>query len=155
MAPVAIEAFQVVEPVTEFTVEDKREPVLTRSASSESGTRVFHAAENAIEFFDHLCAHFRETRRTAVEIDCDVRVQLADGSLFDKGAGVIRDVSPSGALLSALKLNNSCLPLEAFTLVLLLKSANYQGICIEATPIRFAAEPGGLGVRFNEIFVTV
>jgi hypothetical protein len=116
---------------------------------------VFKAAEDSAEFFDHLRAHYRETRRTPVEIACEVRLQLNDGTLFDSGKAMLKNVSPSGALVANLLLSKGCLPMSTFKVVLILKDGEYNGIGIEATPVRLATEASGLGVKFNEIFVTV
>jgi hypothetical protein len=116
--------------------------------------RVFKAAADSAEFFDHLRAHYRDTRRTCVEIDCDVRLVLSDESTFDAGTAVVRNVSPSGALLASFELGKGCFPAQAFKVLLVLKGGEYHGIGIEATPVRMASEVGGLGVKFNEIFVS-
>ena len=116
---------------------------------------IFKAAAKSPEFFDHLCAHYRETRRITVEIACDIRLVLSDGTLFDTGSAVVRNVSPSGALVSAIRLEKGCYPARPFKVVLILKNNEYKGINIEATPVRFTAEAAGLGVRFDEIFVNV
>jgi hypothetical protein len=120
-----------------------------------SNKLVFRAAEKSIEFMDHLRAHYRETRRTAVEIPCDLQVLLPNGTLFDSGSATVRDVSPSGALIASIKLSKECFPASGFKLKLTLKGDDYKGIGIEATPVRLVTEVGGLGVRFDEIFVTV
>jgi hypothetical protein len=124
-------------------------------AEKTSNKLVFRAAEKSIEFMDHLRAHYRETRRTAVEIPCDLQVLLPNGSLFDSGSALVRDVSPSGALIAGIKLSKECFPASGFKLKLTLKGDDYKGIGIEATPVRLVTEVGGLGVRFDEIFVTV
>ncbi len=115
---------------------------------------VFRAAEKSVEFMDHLRAHYRETRRMTVEIPCDIRIILPDGTLFDRGTATVRNVSPSGALIAGLRLAKGCVPVTGFKLSLTLQGGDYKGIGIEATPMRFAAECGGLGVRFDEIFVS-
>jgi hypothetical protein len=117
--------------------------------------RVFNAAGNSAEFFDHLRAHYRETRRTTVDIDCNLQILLTDGTLFDAGSCVVRDMSPSGALLVNLRLPKGCLPIKPFKLVLGLRGVEYNGIAIEATPVRIATEQPGLGVRFDEIVCSV
>ena len=116
---------------------------------------VFRAAAQSAEFFDHLRAHYRETRRTMVEIPCEIKILRLNGELFDKGTGTVRDVSPSGAMIGALKLDKGCYPATGFKIHLTLKSDEYAGIGIEASPVRIISEQGGLGVRFDEIFVTV
>lgn len=117
--------------------------------------KVFHAAEDAAEFFDHLRAHYRETRRTAVDIACEIRFVLSDGTVFDSGLAVVKNVSPSGALIGAMKLEKGTIPISAFKVVLVLKEGEYNGIGIEATPVRLVTEVGGMGVKFDEIFVSV
>jgi len=124
-------------------------------AAKGSNKLVFRAAAQSAEFFDHLRAHYRETRRTHVEIPCDIKVLMLDGTPFDSGSGVVRDVSPSGAMLCGLKLTKGCYPSAGFKLVLTLKSEDYKGIGIEASPVRIISESAGLGVRFDEIFVAV
>lgn len=127
----------------------------TRPADREGSRIVFRAAEKSVEFFDHMRAHYRETRRTASEIPCDIRIVLNDGSTFDTGTGVVENVSPSGALITRLKISTGCFPAGPFKLMLVLKNEEYKGILIEATPIRFAHEPAGIGVKFEEIGVQV
>ncbi len=127
----------------------------TRPADREGSKMVFRAAEKSVEFFDHLRAHYRETRRTAVEIPCDLRIVLTDGSTFDTGTGTVENVSPSGALITRLKISTGCWPAGPFKLMLVLKNEDYKGIIVEAVPVRFAHEPAGIGVRFEEITVQV
>jgi hypothetical protein len=124
-------------------------------AKVANNRRVFNAAGNSAEFFDHLRAHYRETRRTVVDIDCNLQVVLSDGTLFDAGSAVVRDMSPSGALLVNLRLPKGSLPIKPFKLVIGLRGVEYNGIAIEATPVRIAADCGGLGVRFDDIVVSV
>ena len=115
--------------------------------------KTFQAAAKSAEFLDHLRAHYRETRRTPVEITTRVKVLLEDGSVFAEGRATIKNVSPSGALLSDLNLNGGVYPTKKFKLELLLENPEYQGIGIEAVPIRFVPQDSGLGVKFEEIFV--
>ncbi|HEY3321641.1 MAG TPA: PilZ domain-containing protein [Planctomycetota bacterium] len=124
------------------------------SRTSKSNNRlVFRAAEKTIEFVDHLCSHYRETRRMAVDIPCEVSLLLPDGKVFDSGTAVVRNVSPSGALLAGLSLSKSCLPVGVFRLVIKLTGGDYKGIGLEATPVRLIPEASGLGVKFDEVFV--
>ena len=153
--------------VTEQSQTESSPAVLRNLASNASGKtvdgavqktlgqRAFQAAEDSAEFFDHMRAHYRETRRTCVEIPCEIKVLFLDGTLCDTGRGVLRNVSPSGALIGALHLAKGGLPLQSFKLVLALTDPAYNGISIEALPVRLAPEAGGLGVKFQEIFVAV
>jgi len=129
--------------------------VMDAAIAKAQSKRVFKAAEDSAEFFDHLRAHYRETRRTNVDITCDVRFVLDDGTLFDSGSGVLRNISPSGALIASLKLEKGAIPVQAFKVILVLRGGEYNGIGIEAVPVRLVSEVAGLGVKFEEIFVTV
>jgi hypothetical protein len=144
-----------VETTTEQLPSGLKRLAATRPSDREGGRLIFRAAEKSVEFFDHLRAHYRETRRTAVEIPCDLRVVLLDGSTFDTGTGTVENVSPSGALITRLKISTGCFPAAAFKLMLVLKNDDYKGIVIEAAPVRFSLEPAGIGVRFEEIAVQV
>ena len=130
-------------------------PATTTTNKAAPNRRVFSAAVNSAEFFDHLRAHFRETRRTRVDIDCDIKLVFGDGTIFDTGTALVRDFSPSGAFLTNLKTTKACLPTAQFKLLVTLKGGGYSGICIEATPVRLATDMPGLGVRFDEIVVEV
>ena len=128
---------------------ERPDPNYARSAEK----LVFRAAAKSPEFADNLCAHYRETRRIMADIPCEISLLLSDGTLFDSGSAVVRNVSPSGALVTNIKLEKGCYPARPFKVTLLLKSEEHKGIGIEATPVRIAMEPAGLGVRFDEIFV--
>jgi hypothetical protein len=116
---------------------------------------VFHAAERAAEFYDHLRAHYRESKRVPVEIEASIKVLLLDGTVCDAGSAVVLNVSPSGALLGKVRLTRGQWPVQPFKLEMIMKSGDYEGIGIEAKPMRFEHAFGGIGVKFEEIFVAV
>ena len=66
----------------------------------------------------------------------------------------VLNVSPSGAMLGNVQLPKECYPVRAFKLEIVMKSGDYEGIGIEARPIRFEHDHDGLGVEFEEIFVS-
>jgi hypothetical protein len=115
---------------------------------------IFGAAAKAPEFSDRMRYHYRETRRMNVEIPCTVEVVEADGTVYDAGTATVLNVSPSGALVSDFELERKSFPSSSFKIRMVLKGEPYTGIGIEATPVRIA-EGGGLGLKFNEIFVAV
>jgi len=139
-----VEVFAPAAPAQPLSKNDQQ--ALTRN--------VFRAAERTPEFFDHLRAHYREARRTEVEIIADVRFLLADGTVFDTGVAMIRNVSPSGALLSRLKLCKNAYPMQRFSVEVIMRGGAYEGIVIHAKPVRIEFETGGLGVQFEDIIVT-
>jgi hypothetical protein len=116
---------------------------------------VFNAASKSTEFADRMRSHYRETRRLPVEIPCSIEIVQMDGEIYDCGVAVVRNISPSGALISSFSLERGNFPASLFKIRMILKGDPYAGIGIEATPIRFAAGMHGIGVKFDEIFVAV
>jgi len=134
---------------------DTGKPLADNPSEVKAGKTVFHAAERSAEFYDHLRTHYRETRRTPVEIPAEIKILMGDKAVYDAGTAVIHDISPSGALLREIKLPKNTLPIQPFKFELVLKGGDYDGIGLEAVPVRFEPEHGGLGVKFQEIFVAV
>lgn len=143
----------IAEMAPETAVQTER-PAPRLGGNGTVGKTVFHAAQRSIEFFDHLRTHYREARRTSVDIPVDLKLRLADGTIFDSGTARIVNLSPSGALLTQVTLCRNCYPTQGFKLEIVMRGGEYEGIGLEARPVRFAAE-GGLGVKFEEIFVAV
>ncbi len=129
--------------------------VKAKPANPALGRAVFQAAGRSAEFFDHLRVHYREARRTEVRIECSIKLRMKNGDAHDTGTATILNVSPSGALLGEIKLGKKCFPVGPFLIDIVLNGCDYEGIGIEAKPVRFDAETGGIGVKFEEIFVTV
>ena len=115
---------------------------------------VFQAAGRAAEFFDHLRTHYRETRRTPVSIKARIKILLPNGNVFDSGSAQVKNISPSGALLADVKLPKASYPIGPFKMEVLMDGGDYEGIGLEALPVRFEHKSNGLGVKFSEIFVT-
>ena len=115
---------------------------------------VFRSAGRTEEFFDRLQAHYRECKRKDADAECDVRLVLEDGSEFDVGTARLKNVSPTGALLVDVKLSKGSYPAGAFMIEIRLRSGPYRGIGFRAEPVRFVPDKGGIGVRFEEIFVS-
>jgi hypothetical protein len=114
---------------------------------------VFRAADRTPEYYDHLRAHYRETRRVPMRVAARVRFVTEDGRLFDQGQGVIRNVSPSGALITDLHLPKDSFPSVPFRVDIQMEGEPYEGIGMQARPVRFDQAQRGIGVQFREVFV--
>ena len=121
--------------------------------ATEKSKPVFTAAARSKEFFDHLEAHYRECKRKKVDIDADVSLVLEDGTVYSEGTAKVRDVSPSGALLSRLDLSKEAFPVKPFVVDVRMRSAGYEGIRFRCKPVRFVAEEKAIGVRFEQVSV--
>ena len=93
---------------------------------------VFQAAGRAAEFLDHLRTHYRETRRTSVSIKAKIKILLPNGNVFDSGSAVVKNISPSGALLADVKLPKASYPIGPFKMEVLMDGGDYEGIGLEA-----------------------
>ncbi len=122
---------------------------------SEARRMSFQVAEKSGEFFDRLRAHYRECRRKDVDIKANVEVYLADGTFFDKGLARVANVSASGALLTDVVLKGESFPTGPFHLHVTLQGGEYEGVSIKCKPVRFVPERTGVGVRLDDIFVSV
>jgi hypothetical protein len=122
---------------------------------SEARRMSFQVAEKSGEFFDRLRAHYRECRRKDVDINATVEVYLADGTFFDKGTARVANVSASGALLTDVVLKAQSFPTGPFHLHVILRGGDYEGVSIKCKPVRFVPERSGVGVRLDDIFVSV
>ena len=116
---------------------------------------VFEAAAKSEEYFDHLQAHYRECKRKDVDIDAKIAIIMSDGSRAAEGTAKVSNVSPSGALLTSVDLEGQGLPTGGFTLELKMVSGGYEGIQFQCKPVRFVPEMNGMGVQFEEIFVSL
>jgi hypothetical protein len=156
MAPTATGTFSTpVRGKQEFVESsESRANGVLRTAEAQAPL-IFSAAAKSAEFSDRIRCHYRETRRMPVEIPCSVELVLMDGTVFDSGTAVVRDVSPSGALLASFVLVFGSFPASLFKIRMVLNGEPYAGIGIEATPVRFAMGTHGVGVKFDEIFVAV
>jgi hypothetical protein len=125
----------------------------TERKPKRTDSKVFQAAERAAEFFDHLRTHYRETRRTSVEIPAQIKVLLDNGTVYDVGTATVKNISPSGALLINIKLPRQSYPVAPFKLEILMSDGEYEGIGLEAVPVRFEHKERGVGIKFSEIFV--
>jgi len=122
---------------------------------SEARRMSFQVAEKSGEFFDRLRAHYRECRRKDVDINATVEVYLADGTFFDKGSARVANVSASGALLTDVVLKAQSFPTGPFHLHVILRGGDYEGVSIKCKPVRFVPDRSGVGVRLDDIFVSV
>ena len=112
------------------------------------------SGDSAEGFFDQLQAHYRECKRKAVDIEAEIEVLTEDGKPVDSGTAVIRNVSPTGALLAEVEVGQKSFPVGGFLVNVKMKSGPYAGIGFRCSPVRFVPEERGIGVKFEEIFVS-
>ena len=127
---------------------------LKYSASEETKDRVFRAAEMLGYDFDTIRRPFkREHGRAEVNAPAEVTVTLEDGTVFDSGEAVVRNLSVGGALLTGMRLTRQVLPLQNFTILMKFRDIpELAGLIGECEIVRMAGSSDSgepeLGVHF-------
>jgi hypothetical protein len=91
--------------------------------------------------------HKRGSNRKSMPVPLELSIYNSDGTLFDKGAAIIKDVSLSGALLTAVVLPQQSIPLRPHTLGIRMLDGALKGVEIMARPIRLAHSGQGQGMN--------
>jgi hypothetical protein len=78
-------------------------------------------------------------------------IYLADGKLFDQGTGILKDVSLSGAKLSAIVLPGKALPTLPHSIGVRIPDGPLKDLEVLGTPVRFELLDNavGLSVEFH------
>ncbi len=124
------------------------------AASEETKEKVFRAAEVLGYDFGTIRRPFkREYGRTEVNSPVDVTITLDDGTVFDSGGAVARNLGAGGVLLSDIHLTKQVLPLRNFTLLVKFRDIpELDGLTGECEAVRLAGSSQSgqpeLGVRF-------
>jgi transcriptional regulator with XRE-family HTH domain len=130
--------------------------ILNRKSGSvfrkETVKRVFRAArELGYDLQKLKFNHRRAHPRKATTLPLEISIYLEDGSLFDRGSGVMKNVSLSGALLSGLVLPLRSLPVRPHTIGLRMIDGPLKGVEIKGKPIRFSHGPEGMSLAVEFI----
>lgn len=82
--------------------------------------------------------HRREHGRRGTRFPLELSIYLEDGTLFDRGRAIMRDVSLSGALLSGILLMaDKGLPLQPHSIGIRLLDGPLKNLEIHSKPVRF------------------
>jgi len=125
-------------------------------ANETQQEKIFEVAEDKHELFNRIKDDYRGDERELLNAKTELIVTLDDGTQFDKGSAIIKNVGRGGALVTNIILEKQHFPLQAFSILLRILDGKYQDLEAECRPVRFSSEGGfGVGVKFDEIFVRV
>lgn len=111
----------------------------------ETVRKVFKIARDLGYDFGRLKhSHKRVHARRDVALPLELTIYTADGTLFDRGTAVVKNISLSGALLSALVLPRQSFPLVPHTIGIRLLEGPLKDVEILSRPVRFAPRAEGL-----------
>jgi len=129
--------------------------ILRRTPGSSFGNetirRVFRIARELgydVGLLRH--AHRRTCSRKQVKIQADVVFYLEDGSLFDRGKAIVREISLSGALLSDVTLPRRVFPAAPFRAVLRIRIGKSHEVAGRVVRLLHGAGLQ-LGIKFVEL----
>lgn len=107
-----------------------------------------HKAACALGFdFEKLKhAHRRAEARKDLSLEVKLTIYNADGSVFDRGTAVARNVSLSGAFLTALVLPQRALPLGACTIGIQGAEGALKDLEIMGQPVRLRGDEWGINL---------
>jgi transcriptional regulator with XRE-family HTH domain len=117
----------------------------------ETVRKVFKVArELGYDFSKLKYQHRRGAPRKDLAVDLEVSIYKKDGSLFDRGKAVMRNVSLTGTLLSGLMLPERKLPAEPYTVGIRLLEGPLRDLEILGEPVRFVhgGEALNMAIRF-------
>ncbi len=104
---------------------------------------------------DRQRPHYRECRRRTVDIPAEVRLCAPDGSTLDTGSARVANISASGALLADFRLQNGTIPVGPSVLHVTMRGESFDGVTMRCRPVRHALDCSGLGVRIEDILVSL
>jgi hypothetical protein len=94
--------------------------------------------------------HRRRAERLGITINCSLSVRREDGTVFDQGRCIIRNLSPHGALITGVTFGRESLPLGTVRLVLHPLEGPLRGVDLCAKIVRHEARNGvGYGVLMD------
>src|SRR5438874_2731658 len=112
----------------------------------ETIRKVFRVARDLGYNLDRLKhQHRRQHPRRSADFPLELSIYLADGTLFDRGQAVMRDVSLSGALLSGIILTpDKGIPLRPHSIGIRLLDGPLKDLEIRSRPVRFLGREGAI-----------
>jgi transcriptional regulator with XRE-family HTH domain len=103
----------------------------------ETVRQVFKIARELGYDFSRLkYQHRRPHPRKEMAVPLELYIYKADGSLFDKGSALVKDISLSGAMLTGVMLPQQSIPLRPHTIGLRLLEGPLKDVEIIGRPVR-------------------
>ena len=107
------------------------------------------ARELGYDFGKLKHAHRRTDARKDTSLEVELTIYKSDGSVFDRGTAIARNVSLSGAMLTALLLPQRVLPLEACTIGMRGVGGALKDIEIVGRPVRLRGDESGFNLAME------
>ena len=93
--------------------------------------------------------HRRRHPRKAVEVAIQMTIYRTDGTVFSSGQATLKEVSLSGAILSAMVQSHPAVPLAPHTIGIHPLSGEMKGVEVRGRLVRFFHEDNGLSLAIE------
>ena len=115
--------------------------------------RVLDAARDLGYDFTRLRhTHSRQFERTNLNLKSEFDIILGNGEIYDSGNALIMNISEGSALISDILSSRSALPVEPFSLSLIIKEGRLKGVSVLAKVTRLVMKDGlNLALKFVEV----
>jgi len=115
--------------------------------------RVIDAArELGYDFARLRHTHSRQFERTDLNLQSEFDIILMSGEVFDTGTALVRNISEGSALLTDLKSGKNALPIEPFTISLIITEGRLRKVSVLGKATRFEMKGGvALALEFTEV----
>lgn len=119
----------------------------------ETIRKVFKVAKDLGYDFNRIKFHHRRRHpRLPVEVEAEICFYKRDGSVYDRGVAVIRDLSLSGAKVGDVKLPLGTIPVEPFTVALRPLVKPLEEVYLPGSVVRLEANGGmNFGICFGKV----
>jgi hypothetical protein len=121
--------------------------------SRQTVERVLSAArEMGYDFGRLRHTHSRQFERTDLALSSEFDIILATGEIYDTGSAVIRNISEGSALIAGMSTKLETLPLQPFTISLIVNEGKLKGVSVLARVTRLEMrEDLALALEFIEV----
>ena len=120
--------------------------------SSRTVSRVLDAArELGYDLTKLRHTHSRQFERTHLNLKAEFDIMLANGQTFDSGVATITNISEGSALITNISSKRTALPIEPFTISLIVQEGYLKDVCVLARVTRLdMRDKLGLALEFVE-----
>jgi hypothetical protein len=110
------------------------------------------AKELGFDFGRLKYQHRRRSPRKSIAVPIELSIYLDDGKLFDRGTGLLEELSLSGARVNAVVLPGKALPVIPHSIGIRIPAGALKDLEVIGSPVRFSATEGavGLAVEFHK-----
>jgi hypothetical protein len=96
--------------------------------------------------------HHRGAPRIQIHIPCEIRIIKRDGTFYDKGVAILKEISVVGAKIGDIDIPKKSFPLERFDVLLRPKTGEFKGCLLKGELTRIIrTDRLSFGLTFTDV----